>query len=212
MSDKNKQENKPNNKKNGKKNAIKAIIALVLIISIAVSGYCIYKNNKKDDDNKVAYTQLIKAVNDGKIKKIEMTVGSTTVKLIYKTDEELKYSKSSKEAADAIKEFDNNIANMNNETSTALATTKNETAQNTISTEEVKDEDKKISIVPNTQAFIELIQDKIKDGSDVELIQNQKNFAVTALQGLVSFLPTLIMVALIVVLFQIGRASCRERV
>ncbi len=168
MSDKNKQENKPNNKKNGKKNSIKAIIALALIIAIAVSGYFIYKNNKKEEDNKVAYTQLIKDINGGKIKKIEMTVGSTTVKLIYKTDEELK----------------------------------NKTVQNENSTEEVKDEDKKISIVPNTQAFIELIQDKIKDGSDVELIQNQKNIALTALQGLISFLPTLIMIALAIVLLQ----------
>ncbi len=60
----------------------------------------------------------------------------------------------------------------------------------------------KYAIVPNTQAFIELIQEKTLTGTEFELQQDKENILLTIGSGIISFLPTLIMIALIVVLFQ----------
>ena len=80
-------------------------------------------NSKKDKEEKtISYTDLIKQIDDGVIEKVEMTVGSTTIKV------------------------------------------------------KIKDvEEEKEAIVPNTQAFIELIQDQKLKGNEIELIQKQQN-------------------------------------
>ena len=106
-------------------------------------------NKNKDKENTLAYTDLIKQVEAGNIEKIEMTVGSTSLKVKIKNE----------------------------------------------------DEEKK-AIVPNTQTFMELIQSKVQEGNEIELIQNKVNPLVTISQNLFSLLPTLIMIALIVLLFQ----------
>ena len=64
-----------------------------------------------------------------------------------------------------------------------------------------EDEEKK-AIVPNTQTFMELIQSKVQEGNEIELIQNKVNPLVSISQNLFSILPTLIMIALIILLFQ----------
>ena len=46
------------------------------------------------------------------------------------------------------------------------------------------------------------LAEKVKEGNDIELIQNKVNPFVTISQNLFSLLPTLIMIALIVLLFQ----------
>ena len=81
-------------------------------------------NSKKDKEEKtISYTDLIKQIDDGVIEKVEMTVGSTTIKV------------------------------------------------------KIKDvEEEKEAIVPNTQAFIELIQDQKLKGNEIELIQKQQFF------------------------------------
>ena len=139
-----------NNKKgkNNKNQIYILTVILLLIIAIIVLGIYFFKNkdNAKDD---VAYTQLINDIDEGKIKKIEMTVGSTTIKAKYVNDEE----------------------------------------------------DSKI-IIPNTQAFIELIQDKVEQGNTIELIQNQANFFVKISNNIFSLLPTILMIVLIVMIFK----------
>ena len=111
-----------NNKKNQTKTfyVIVGIIALILI-SIIVSTI-ILKNQKSEEDKNIAYTELIKYMDEGKIEKIEMTVGSTTAKV-------------------KLKEI----------------------------------EEEKKAILPNTQAFIELLQEKISEGKEIELIQNPQS-------------------------------------
>ena len=106
-------------------------------------------NKNKDKENTLAYTDLIKQVEAGNIEKIEMTVGSTSLKVKIKNE----------------------------------------------------DEEKK-AIVPNTQTFMELIQSKVQEGNEIELIQNKVNPLVSISQNLFSILPTLIMIALIILLFQ----------
>ena len=64
------------------------------------------------------------------------------------------------------------------------------------------EKDAKSAIVPNTQAFIELIQDKVQEGKDIKLIQNAKNPLVKASTALVALFPTIIMTALVIMIFQ----------
>ena len=142
-----------NNKKNGSqedkwKKILYILIPILLVLAVFTAGF-ILNNYQKNNDKNVAYTQLIKDINEGKIEKVEMTVGSTSVKLKYKDVEE-----------------------------------------------------EKSAIVPNTQAFIELIQNKVESGNEIELIQNPRNFVATFSEGLISLLPTIVLVILVILIIQ----------
>ena len=140
------------NNKNRKKNKSLIITSVILIaIIIILSGVAIYflTNNKDQDDKTLAYTDLIKEISYGNVEKIEMTVGSTSVKVKMKDVEE-----------------------------------------------------EKKSIVPNTEAFIELVQQKVADGNDIELIQKPKNALMQIPATLLSLLPTFIMLALFIMIFK----------
>ena len=141
-----------NNNKNGKKNKNLIISAVILIaIIIILSGVAIYflTNNNNQDDKTLAYTDLIKEISYGNVEKIEMTVGSTSVKVKLKDVEE-----------------------------------------------------EKKSIVPNTEAFIELVQQKVAEGNDIELMQKPKSAITQISTTLLSLLPTMIMIALFVMIFK----------
>ena len=144
--------NKPEeNKDKDKLNKIlMGILIATLIVAIGVAGYFLFFYEKEDaKDTKLAYTDLIKQVTDGEIEKIEMTVGSTSVKVKQKNVEE-----------------------------------------------------EKTAIVPNTQAFIELIQEKVAEGNNIELIQNPQNVLLTISETFLSLLPTLMIVALFILVFK----------
>ena len=64
------------------------------------------------------------------------------------------------------------------------------------------EDDAKTVIVPSTQAFIELIQDKVQEGKTIELIQNPENMLIRVGQTLVGFLPTIMILALFILVFQ----------
>ncbi len=139
------------NKKNNKNKKTLIISVVVLIAIVILSGIAIYflTNNQDKDEKTLAYTDLIKEISYGNVEKIEMTVGSTSVKV------------------------------------------------------KVKDvEEEKNSIVPNTEAFIELIQQKVAEGNEIELIQKPKNAIAQISATLFSLFPTLIMVALFVMIFK----------
>ena len=63
------------------------------------------------------------------------------------------------------------------------------------------DEEKK-SVVPNTEAFIELVQQKVAEGNEIELIQKPKSVVTQISSTLFALLPTIIMVALFVMIFK----------
>lgn len=143
------EEKNKNNEKNNKKLYVLLAIALVALIGLAVGIYFYAANSGEIDEKEIAYTELIKQINDGNVEKIEMTVGSTTVKVKLKDIEE-----------------------------------------------------EKKGIIPSTQAFIELVQQKVEDGNNIELIQNPTNVFVTISSTLFSLLPTLLLIALIVLFFK----------
>ncbi len=142
---------KENNKKN-KKTSLYLLTLVMGILLIAVAIFGLYMINKKgeDEEKNISYTDLLKEITDENVEKIEMTVGSSSIKVKLKGEEE-----------------------------------------------------EKSAIVPSTQAFIELIQsEKIDKGNEINLIQKQQNIFLKIPTTLLSLLPTLMMVALFVLIFK----------
>mgnify|MGYP004633626323 FL=1 len=138
-----------NKKKDNKKLLISLISSLVVIIILSGVAIFLMTNNKEKDDKTLAYTDLIKEISYGNIEKIEMTVGSTSVKVKVKNVEE-----------------------------------------------------EKKAVVPNTEAFIGLVQQKVAEGNEIELIQKPKSAITQISTAILSLLPTIVMVALFVMIFK----------
>lgn len=77
-----------------------------------------------------------------------------------------------------------------------------QTNSNSIKVTLKKDEEEKDSIIPNTQAFMELIQEKIKEGNKIELIQNPINTFQKVVSMIFSMLPTFVIIALFILIFK----------
>ena len=145
-------DNTKNNKNNSNKKSMYISIGItaIMLIIIGVLILNMINNNNQDEEKNISYTELIKQINEQAVEKIEMTVGSTSVKVKLKGEEE-----------------------------------------------------EKNAIVPSTQAFIELVQQKVQEGNDeIELIQKQQNIFLKIPSTLLSLLPTLLMVALFVLIFK----------
>jgi len=91
-----KESNKKENRNDKDKNKKIILIALIVILSTAIVftiTFGIIKNNNKEDtikEDEISYTELIKQIDDGNVEKIKMTVGSTSVKVTLKGEEEPK--------------------------------------------------------------------------------------------------------------------------
>ena len=66
----------------------------------------------------------------------------------------------------------------------------------------VNEEKEKEVLIPSMDSFIELVQEKVNNGSNIELIQKQRNIFVTILRTLLSFLPTIVLVVLAIMIFK----------
>ena len=158
-------EKEKNNKKS--KDKIKKIIlyciigALVLLIIGIGILYSI--NNKKDEteikEGEIAYTELIKQMDAGNVEQIKMTVGSTSIKVKLKDEEEPKKA-----------------------------------------------------IVPSTQAFMELIHQKMQEGVEIQLLQESQSPFITIGERLFSLLPTILIVILFVLLIQMQGLGSKGKV
>lgn len=144
MSKKNK-----NNKEKQNKNILLILLILVVLIAISIIAVFWIKNSDKKEENTLAYTDLIKELSYGNIEKIEMTTGSTTVKVKIKNVEE-----------------------------------------------------EKTSVVPETESFMDLVQSKVAEGNELELIQKQKSIFARIPSMIMSILPTAIMLALFIMIFK----------
>ena len=72
---------KEKNKKDNKYLIVGIVVAIILLILAGVLTYVLAFKDK-EDDKKIAYTDLIKQITDGEVEKIEMTVGSTSLKAL----------------------------------------------------------------------------------------------------------------------------------
>ena len=77
-------------------------------------------------------------------------------------------------------------------------TTGSRTAKVTIRNEE----EEKTAIIPDVEAFITLIQTKVAEGNEIELIQKSQSVFAQLPSTIFSILPTIIMVALFVMIFK----------
>ena len=127
-----------------------SILAVVSIILIII-GVLVFNNQNTgaEEELDIAYTDLIKKIDNKEVEKIEMTVGSTSVKVKLKNVEK-----------------------------------------------------EKNAIVPSTQAFIELVQEQVKNGNEIELIQNPTSVLLKISETLLSLLPTIMIVILFVLIFK----------
>jgi len=144
-----------NKSKESKKEKIKMLLSILLIaILIAgIVGSIIYinKNKAKEKEKELAYTDLIKEISSKNVEKIEMTVGSTSVKVTLKG---------------------------------------------------MKEGEEKNTIVPNTQVFVELVQAQVAEGNEIQLEQKPRSILSMLPSYFFSLLPTILMVALFVMLFK----------
>ena len=82
------EEKQRNNEKNNKKQIVLIAVLVVLMIALAVMIYFATSNSDEADERKISYTELIDEINAGNVEKIEMTVGSTSIKVKLKDVEE----------------------------------------------------------------------------------------------------------------------------
>ena len=147
--------NDNNNNKDKYKNILRTFINTVLIIGIVLAlsfgAYLIYSNNKQnsEDDKKLSYTDLVQQIEAGNVEKIEMTVGSATLKVKLKDEEE-----------------------------------------------------EKTTIISSTQAFTELVQEKALEEKGVTLEVKKPSIISQVPSYIMSVLPTVIMVALFIMIFK----------
>ena len=135
------------NKKNDK--IYYTIFTVILLISAIVITFALVNKNEKEDSKELSYTELINKIDENAVEKIEMTVGSTSIKVKLKNQEE-----------------------------------------------------EKKAIVPSTQAFIELVQEKVQAGNVIDLKQNPTSLFVRISGAFLNLLPTIMIIILFVILFK----------
>lgn len=76
------------------------------------------------------------------------------------------------------------------------------TGSNTIKVKLREEEEERTSSVPNLQAFTEFIQKKVEEGTAIELEQKQPNIILRVGETIITFLPTILLVALFILLYK----------
>ena len=128
------------------------IVSTIIIVALAsLTVFLVYKDQEKknSEEYKIAYTDLVKEIEEGKVEKIELTVGSTNLKVKLK---------------DVEKE--------------------------------------KTAIVPSVQVFMELMQEKAQQGNEIKLETKTPSIISQIPSYIFSLLPTLIMLALFIMIFK----------
>ena len=128
------------------------IVSTIIIVALAsLTVFLVYKDQEKknSEEYKIAYTDLVKQIEEGKVEKIELTVGSTNLKVKLK-DVEIE----------------------------------------------------KTAIVPSVQVFMELMQEKAQQGNEIKLETKTPSIISQIPSYIFSLLPTLIMLALFIMIFK----------
>ena len=207
---------KKDNDKNGKNNGQNFLVGiLILAIISCIITVLIYSLNSKpkEDDKTISYTDLIKQISDGNIKKVEMTTGSTSIKVTLK--EKIKEDNQENEEQGSNEENEKNEARNDENKVNDNESKENQTSSILGLIKKDDEEDPELikkAIVPNTQSFVELIQNKVADGNDIELIQKSPSILATIPSYFFSLLPTIIMVALFIMIFKMQGLGDRGEV
>ena len=82
---------KEQNKNNKKDKIYYTIFAIVVLVAGIIITFALLNNNKNNENDKeISYTELITKIDENAVEKIEMTVGSTSIKVKLKNDDEEK--------------------------------------------------------------------------------------------------------------------------
>ncbi|MCR5145847.1 MAG: ATP-dependent zinc metalloprotease FtsH [Clostridia bacterium] len=73
---------------------------------------------------------------------------------------------------------------------------------NTAKVKLVNEEKEKSVLIPSVDSFIELVQNKSENGKTITLIQKERNIFVTILRTFISFLPTIVLIVLAIMIFK----------
>ncbi len=76
------------------------------------------------------------------------------------------------------------------------------TGSSTVKVKVKNEEEEKNVIVPELESFMELVQSKVAEGNEIELIQKPRSAISQIPSFIISFLPTVIMVALFIMIFK----------
>ena len=177
--------NDNNNDKKKKKDIgiILLIVALILIVLITFIVFMMQKGKNKDNKT-LAYTELIKQIAEQNVQKVEMTTGSSLAKITMK-----------KEIDEEGKIVENGAVYVEEEN------------EDLDKKSEIDEKLVKSTIVPNTQSFIELIQDEVAKGNDIKLKQVSPSVLLQIPAYIISLLPTIIMIGLFVMIFKMQGLS-----
>ena len=66
----------------------------------------------------------------------------------------------------------------------------------------VNEDKEKNVLIPSVDSFIDLVQEKSNNGTHIELIQKERNIFVTILRTIISFLPTIVLIVLVLMVFK----------
>ena len=141
----------PKKEKNNKKKMLVVLLTILLIALIALTALLIIYSDTKNKEN-LPYTTLLDYLEEDKVEKMEMTYGSTTLKVTLKERE--------------------------------------------------KEEDTETVIVPSIQAFMEHVQNRKMEGKDINLEPKPASIVTTIASKAWSIIPTILMIALFVMIFQ----------
>lgn len=138
-------------KKDKKKNVKIVLISFFITLLIIVIAFGLVFKDKKEKEKEITYDQLYQDIIDHKVEKIEMTVGSATVKVKYKETEE---------------------------------------------------GEEKTTSVNSLQPFMEFVNEQLKVDSDLKVDLKQPNKFASFFENFVSFIPTILLIVLMVMIFQ----------
>ena len=147
------------------------------------------KNNKKNNNKKTLIISLIVLI-------VIIAMAGATIYYMTKVQDNDKKDEKTLSYTDLIKEMSEGKIEK-------VEITAGSSSSSTSVKVKIKDEEEeKNAIVPNTEAFVELVQQKVAEGNEIELIQKPKNILVLISSALFSLLPTIIMIALFLMLFK----------
>ena len=152
------------------------------------------KNNKNDKNNKKNKKTLIISI----IALIILIVAMAGATIYYMMQEQNEDGKDEKTLSytDLIKDMSEGKIEK------VEITTGSSSTSTSVKVKLKDEEEEKNAIVPNTEAFVELVQQKVAEGNEIELIQKPRNVIVLISSALLTLLPTIIMVALFVMIFK----------
>ena len=177
--------------KNSKNKGLGILIIILSLLIVGVLAFLLLNKTDKKDDKILAYTDLIKQITAKNVEKVEMTTGSTSITVTLK-----------KEIDENGKLVENGVQYKEDEEETSsidkiFGKEKSEEQKN------IEEKLVKKSIIPNTETFIELIQtESLENDNTIKLEQKTPSF-ISRLPALVfSLLPTIIMLALFIMIFK----------